>query len=205
MNIKIVKNKKAYGTHKIATICHVTPPTIWQWIKEGKLPSFTTGGGHHRVWESDLLAFLKAHNIPIPSQLQNADTLKILIVDDEAPIRKLISRIVKQTWPAAIIIEAKNGFEAGRKITIETPDLAIIDIFLPGINGVEVCSMIKQDQNLKKIKVLAISGKATADIKARIMNAGADEFLAKPFGAAQLVDTLNRLIKFSLQELTTHE
>ncbi|MEK7704558.1 MAG: helix-turn-helix domain-containing protein, partial [Myxococcota bacterium] len=60
------RETKALGTTEVARICHVTPPTVGRWIEDGKLPSFTTGGGHRRVWVADLVAFFREHNIPVP-------------------------------------------------------------------------------------------------------------------------------------------
>src|SRR5258708_29309955 len=84
--------KKARGTYQIATICHVAPITVGRWIAEGKLPHFTTGGGHRRVWQGDLLKFLQAHNYPLPKNLRDGGPA-ILIVEDDATTRRLIRRI----------------------------------------------------------------------------------------------------------------
>src|SRR3989344_3812773 len=108
--------KKTFGTHDIAKICQVTPPTIGRWIEEGKLPSFKTAGGHRRVWDEDLVVFLKEHNIPVPDDLKTDGPLRILIVDDEPEMRRFITRILQKLAPGAEIHEAADGFEAGHKI-----------------------------------------------------------------------------------------
>src|SRR5262245_52489393 len=150
--------KRTFGTHDIARICHVTPPTIGRWIEEGKLPSFKTGGGHRRVWDVDLVSFLKNHNIPVPDELQAADGLKILIVDDESEMRRFIVRVIKKNYPQAEIHEAADGFEAGHKIASALPALIILDLRLPGVDGFKVCQTVRADERLKEIKVLAITG-----------------------------------------------
>ncbi len=80
-------NKKALGTHDIARICHVSPPAVISWLEDGKMPSFTTGGGHRRVWDQDLVAFMKQHNMTIPPELLSENKLRILVVDDESQSR----------------------------------------------------------------------------------------------------------------------
>ncbi|MBI4052237.1 MAG: response regulator [Elusimicrobia bacterium] len=188
--------KNALGTYDIARICHVTPPTVGRWIEEGKLPSFTTGGGHRRVWTSDLLAFLKIHNIPIPFEFSAQSRLRILIVDDEADVRKVSSRILQKIYPQAEIHEAEDGFEAGHKIATLLPSLVLLDLRLPGMNGYRVCRMIRQDEHLKKIKVLAMSGYAMEESQKQSMEAGADDFMPKPFEVEELRKKVGKLISF---------
>lgn len=143
MNSKSVK--KAYGTHRIAAICQVTPPTIWQWLKEGRLPSFTTGGGHHRVWAEDLVTFLRAHNMPIPSELDNTRPLRILIVNDDPSVRKTMRRTVQESFPDAEIHEASDGEEASRKVPLLSPAVVIVDM-----HKVDEIRKITPDKGLKR-------------------------------------------------------
>ena len=186
--------RKALGTHDIAKICQVTPPTVARWIEEGKLPSYTTGGGHRRVWDSDLAVFLKKHNIPIPPEIALAGRERVLIVDDEASVRRLVARIIKKSRPSAEVHEAASGFEAGHKIISLMPSLIVLDIQLPGIDGLKVCQMIRNDSKLKGIRVLAISGHNVEETRRDILKAGADDFLPKPFTPDEFASRLAALV-----------
>ncbi|MBI4396385.1 MAG: response regulator, partial [Elusimicrobia bacterium] len=135
--------KRTFGTYDIAKICQVTPPTVGRWIEEGKLPSFTTGGGHRRVWDIDLANFLKKHNIPIPEALKTVTLSSTLIVDDEPGMRQFIIDIVRAFSPDAEIHEAADGFEAGHKIASLLPAMVIIDLKLPGLDGLKVCHTVR--------------------------------------------------------------
>lgn len=185
---------KAFGTTELARMCHVTPPTVGRWIEEGKLPYFTTGGGHRRVWASDVVAFLREHNIPIPEELQAGGKTKVLIVDDEESTRRLISRVLLESYPQAEIHEAADGFEAGRKITQMLPALVILDVMLPGMDGLKVCKMIRSDPRLNGIRILAISGYDAEETRKSCLQAGADDFLGKPFDLQELKKRLTRFI-----------
>src|SRR5882672_8022730 len=110
--------RKALGTYNIAKICNVAPITVGRWIDEGKLPYFTTGGGHRRVWEKHLVKFLEDHNYPIPKNLSASLRPAILIVEDSAPERRLIRRVLEKSIPDAEIREAVNGYEAGEQISM---------------------------------------------------------------------------------------
>jgi len=185
--------KKALGTHDIARICQVTPPTAIRWIEEGKLPSFTTGGGHRRVWERDLVVFLKKHNIPVPAGMEGGE-LKILIADDESGVRETIARSLHKTYPSAEIYQAEDGFEAGRKTSSVLPALLILDLQLPGASGFDVCQAIRSAPELKDIKILAITGHDIEASKKRVKEAGADDFLGKPFEMSKMIRIIERLL-----------
>ena len=186
---------KAYGTHFIARICHVTPPTVGRWIEEGLLASFTTGGGHRRVWDEDLLVFLKSHNIPIPPELTgDAGPLRILVVDDEERLRKLVIRSLRRGLPQGEFHEAADGFEAGKKIADLVPALVVLDLRLPGLDGTKVCEAVRADEKLKDISILAISGFDLETVGPEALAAGADVFIPKPFRPDQILSEAKKLL-----------
>jgi excisionase family DNA binding protein len=186
--------KKALGTHEIAAICQVTPPTVGRWLEEGRLPYFTTGGGHRRVWCSDLAAFLLKHNIPIPDALRETSPLRILIVDDDPQALKLFRVAVGTLYPSAEIHEARDGFEAGHKTIRVMPTLLILDILLPGLDGYRICRMIREDATLRHVKILAVSGHEPESTRPQAIAAGADDFVAKPFQLDLLKRAIDALV-----------
>lgn len=186
--------KKAFGTHEIARACQVTPPTVIRWMEEGKLVFFTTGGGHRRVWDTDLAAFMRLHNIPVPAALEAGTKLRFLIVEDDAEYRKLLGRLLGAAYPEAEIAEAADGFEAGHKVYSFLPTLITLDLHLPGVDGFKICELIRGTADLKGIKILAVTAFGTDDARARVLEAGADDFLCKPFEAAVLNKKLERLL-----------
>lgn len=186
--------KKAFGTYEIAKFCQVTPPTVGRWIKEGKLPSFLTGGGHQRVWAADLVKFLAAHNIPLPFELRTPEPLKVLVVDDEANVRAVMVRVLKKIDPPMEIEEASDGFEAGRKFTQMIPNLVLLDLKLPGVDGLKVCRQIRRDDPLRQVKILVVSAYADDMTRRQAISAGADDFLAKPFDVSDLVSICRKLL-----------
>lgn len=190
----MIIRKQAFGTTEIARICHVTPPTVGRWIEEGKLPCFTTGGGHRRVWDADLARFLREHNMPVPPGVEPSGAVRILIVDDEPQARRLLRRVLSQLQPSAEIHEAEDGFEAGRQVASLVPALVVLDFKLPGVDGVKVCRAIRADGRLKAVRVLAVSGYDVEETRRECLEAGADDFLGKPFEVRELQDRLARLL-----------
>lgn len=185
---------KAFGTHDIARICHVTPPTVGRWIEEGLLPSFTTGGGHRRVWDDDLVVFLRVHNIPIPSSLEHEATVRVLVVDDEPRLRQMVLRLLKKSYPHLEYHEAEDGFEAGKKISELTPALVLLDLRLPGVDGLKVCESVKSDERLQSTRVVGMTGYDVERSREEVRRAGADGFLAKPFKSEALLDEVRRFL-----------
>lgn len=185
--------KKSFGTYHVAKICNVTPPTVGRWIDDGLLPSFSTGGGHRRVLQNDLVNFLKQHNIPVPAEVQEIENKNILIVDDEAPVRELLKRMLTKRYQGLGLYDAVDGFEAGQKVVHLQPALVILDIYLPGVDGISICRRIRGDASLKHSKILAISGQSAPEIAQDVKRAGGDDFLAKPFAPEKLYETLEKI------------
>jgi len=191
--------KAAYGTYEAAQICHVTPSTIGNWIEKGLIPTFTTGGGHRRMWAKDLLDFLNKHNMPAPDFLKNSSITKIVVVDDDQQICVTVKRIIKKLITGAEVFTADNGFDAGQLISEIQPSLVVLDLLLPGIDGFKICRSIRANDKLKNSKILAISGHTEDDYRKKALDAGADVFLAKPFELTDLKETFFSLLKGSIK------
>jgi len=105
---------------------------------------------------------------------------KILIVDDDPDVSDFLVELIKMRHVQWAIETAKDGFTAGRKLGEYDPDLVILDLMLPGIDGFGVCRMIREDSALTDVKVLAITGYDSEEMRNKILNCGADDYLAKP-------------------------
>ena len=182
--------KKTFTTFDISKMLDVYPTTVADWIDEDKLKAFTTPGGHRRVSRKDLLEFLKKHNMPVPEEF--VKTRAILVVDDDEKVVYAIERIINKKLPDHRVVIARDGFEAGRAVSGENPDLIILDIALPGLDGFKVCELIRE--NNKETAILVITGFPTDENRDRILAAGADKFMAKPFLMEDLVKNMKELL-----------
>lgn len=134
---------------------------------------------------------------------QTANPAKILIVDDEPLNVKLIQATL--SGQSYALISASNGAEALEKAWSQNPDLVLLDIMMPGLNGYEVTEQMKSDPVLKDIPIILITALDSSENKIRGIEAGADEFLNKPISAAELharVRSLLRLRKYQQQLIT---
>jgi excisionase family DNA binding protein len=185
--------KEAYTTHEVGKICQVDYTTVSRWVEQGKLEAFQTPGGHRRIRKQELLQFLKKHKMPLPPELAREGRIHILVVDDDDAIQKLMGSVFRGTDWAYELETAVDGFEAGQKVLSFDPDVVILDVFLPGMNGFQVCQRIGQMKRAAPIKVLAISGEMTEEVREQILKAGALDVLPKPFSPKQMVEKLEAL------------
>ena len=174
--------RRFFTTSEVARYCAVTNDGVLKWIKSGKLRAFSTPGGHYRVAMDDFRAFLQKFDIPIDEAFfkgaQKSRT--VLVVDDEADIREIVRRVLSEVEPGLRIEEAVDGYDAGIKIGSLRPDLIVMDVRMPRVDGLSLCRSIRQNPDTKGIKILAITAFPEQDIIRRMYDAGADLCLIKP-------------------------
>jgi CheY-like chemotaxis protein len=117
---------------------------------------------------------------------------KILIVDDEKTNIKILLEIL-EFEDEYITKSASSGEECLAILPEFHPDVILLDIMMPGLDGYEVCRRIKNDPRYNSIKILMLSGRAMQDEIHTGLEAGADQYLSKPFGMDELLTTLSAL------------
>ncbi len=177
---------KNLSTFAIAEMLHVDPGSVSNWLDLGLLRAHRTPGGHRRVETEDLIQFLRDHKMPIPKELAPAPK-RILVVDDEPPITELISRAIKAAYPECEIVQAHDGFRAGTRVATLKPDVVILDLRMPGMDGYEVCRLIKSQEATRHAEVLAMTAYPSEENITRIKECGARVCLVKPLDMDQLL------------------
>ena len=181
-------NERPLTTGEIADLCHVHLRTVLQWIHDGKLKAYRTPGNHSRVKVDDFIGFLKQYNMPIPDSLAGrGGARKILIVDDDANMVSSIRRLFKKE-PNFEIEVAYDGFEAGIKLLLFKPDLVVLDMKMPGMNGYEVAQKIKRSANCEHTKIIGVSAYFEDQDKERLREIGVECCFDKPFNSAELIE-----------------
>ena len=118
---------------------------------------------------------------------------RILIVEDQADIRKLIRMTLE--FESYEIHEASDGAFGLRMAQAIKPDLMLLDVMMPGeLDGLQVCQRIKSDPAFKSIKIVLLTARGQQKDREAGEQAGADEYLIKPFSPLQLIETLERLV-----------
>jgi len=175
-----IKYQRPLTTGEAGRYCGVSYNTVSKWIKNGKLKTYRTPGGHYRIRKDDLISFLKKHDIIVPDALL-LEKKRVLIVDDEPEMVQIIEDTLREGEVEFDIASAYDGYGACLKIGNFRPDLVILDIKMPDIDGFEVCRRIKISDETKKMKVLVITAYPESSYIRRIREAGADSLMTKPF------------------------
>jgi len=118
---------------------------------------------------------------------------RVLIVEDQADIRKLI-RMTLEFEPYEIH-EAANGTDGLRMAAEVLPDLILLDVMMPGdLDGLQVCAQVRALPALQGARVVLLTARGQAQDRDAGQEAGADEYLIKPFSPLQLIETIERLM-----------
>jgi excisionase family DNA binding protein len=171
----------------------VAVSSVSKWIDEGKLTAGRTPGGHRRIEADDLLHFLRQQKLRIPGEL-DAPPQRILIVDDDESLRKWLSAEIKDRYPDVEVTQAHDGYSAGEIVGTVRPDIIVLDLYMPGIDGFEVCRRIKENPLTGQRAVIAMSGQATPEARSRILRMGASAFLEKPLDVASFFDEVKNIL-----------
>ena len=189
---------------EIAAYCDVHHRTVSRWIANGQLKGHKLPGrGNYRVLLDDFIRFLQQQNMPMPPDLiepgpaiespepEAALAERVLVIDDEPAYRNAIRRVL---FGAGYQLEfAADGFQAGVKISNWKPDVITLDLSMPGLDGFEVLSFIRQQPELAAVRILVISGLGAEEL-ARARALGADATLAKPFDNDELLRQVQQLL-----------
>ncbi len=178
--------KTVFTTGEAAKICKVSQQTIIRCFDNGSLKGFRVPGSRfRRIPRDQLYAFMKDNGIP--TDALESGKRKVLIVDDDQELVELMVDVFARDGRFEIRT-ANNGFDAGMYVKEFRPDLVVLDVMLPDINGREVCQRVRNDPTMGAVKIICISGMVERDKIAELHAAGADDFMNKPFAVDSLLD-----------------
>ena len=180
--------KTVFTTGEAAKICKVSQQTIIRCFDNGTLKGFRVPGSRfRRIPRNELYSFMRDNGIP--TDALESGKRKLLIVDDDQELVELMSDTFARDGRFEIKT-ANNGFDAGMLVKEFRPDLVVLDIMLPDINGKEVCQRVRADSTLEDVRIICISGMIEEDKIQELKLSGADDFLHKPFMVEELIDRM---------------
>lgn len=185
---------KPLSTTKVAKFCHVSHAAVCNWVKAGKLQAYRTPGRQYRIEPGVLVEFMKRHGMPVPEELHPSRAKRIVVVDDEPEIANLAMRVLGAGGAGYEVKTAPDGYTAGRLVHSMLPNLVVLDIRMPGIDGIAVCRSIKTNPATHHAKVLVVTAYATDENVKRLRDLGAEDFLEKPFDGPALTRKVRKLI-----------
>jgi len=178
--------KTVFTTGEAAKICKVSQQTIIRCFDNGSQKRLRGPGSRfRRIPRDQLFQFMKENGIP--TDALESGKRKVLIVDDDVELVELLVDVFERDGRFDIRT-ANNGFDAGMFVKEFRPDLVVLDVMLPDINGREVCQRVRSDSSLDSVKIICISGMVEQDKVADLKAAGADDFIQKPFTVDKLIE-----------------
>ena len=191
--------KTVFTTGEAAKICKVSQQTIIRCFDSGQLKGFRVPGSRfRRIPREQLFAFMRDNGIP--TDALESGKRKVLVVDDDQDLVDLIVDMLKKDGRFEVK-SVNNGFGAGVMLKEYRPDLIVLDVMLPDINGKQVCQLVRSDKAMDDVRIVCISGMVEADKVEDLKGAGANDFLQKPFEVETLIDRMCALL--DMETVTT--
>ena len=188
-----MRHKAVYTTGEAAEICNLSQQTIIRCFDSGQLEGFRVPGSKfRRIPRNSLVKFMEDNRIPMDAF--GDDNIRVLVVDDDPNIIELFVDVLAADSRFAVAT-ATTGYDAGVLTHQFRPDVVVLDYMLPDINGNIVCRTIREDTELSHIKIIIISGMVNSADVDRLMAAGADEFIKKPFNIETVIERITKLVR----------
>ena len=174
---------------EVAAACGVSARTVSNWMRDGAIPAHRTVGGHGRVAVDDLKRFLAERGVPLPAALtgdgRSPRSLepaprrrRALVIDDDDTFVEVTREFLSSSgWD---VETARHGFLAGFLVGRNRPDVVLLDILMPGLDGYEVLSLMRRDPEARGIPVVACTSLKGPEAEARMRAAGFLAHVRKP-------------------------
>ena len=171
----------------------VAQSTIRKWSDSGRVPAFYTPGGHRRYRRADLDVFLsQSGGVTAPARGFNGGPKTILIVDDDPRLREFVR--VNLEMEGYTVREAGSAEEGLAALEEEPPDLILLDVMMPQVDGWEMLRRVQEQHGVGSIPVIMFSGKVDEEDMKGAAARGAQGFIGKPFNPQQLIESTKQLL-----------
>lgn len=184
---------KFLTTHQIAGLLGVSERTVANWIDRGHLDAFRTPGGHRRVSPQALREFLKTRNIPVPDEL--AEEVQVLIVEDDPMVAETLKGYLEEGDTPYETTTIGDGVSALIHIGNRRPRVVLLDILMPGMDGLEVCRKIRKNPLLADVAVIFVTGYTDIEAEKVKEETGAVDVLFKPVRGDILREVVARAVR----------
>jgi excisionase family DNA binding protein len=195
-------------TGEAAKACGVKLNTIKNWIRNGDIPAIRTPGGHWRIPQDAFTAFLDTFNTPVTATDTKADKseIRILVIDDDITAHELIVGALEMSGDNYEVHSADDGYSGLIEIGRLQPDLILLDIMMPDINGLEIIHRLKAtDSPLPDARVIAITAASDRRLVVnRIRQSGVEALLFKPLNIDALIESVRKIVNRPEQNQNLH-
>src|SRR5213076_3618181 len=195
-SVSLPKQKRYWGTQRVARVCQVSPATVANWIDQGLLKGHKTPTGRRRVEAEDLTAFLRAHEMGVPPELEGANGHDVVVVVDDDPgyLKALVLTIERSDLDVEVV-EAATGVDALLEIGRVQPSLIVLDYSLPDLNAPEVIRRLLEPGRQLDVEVIVATGGMPDKAAVELREMGVKTFVNKVEGMQAVVEAMQQALK----------
>jgi len=185
---------RSLSTGDMARYCQVTPATIVNWIRAGKLEVYTTPGGQYRMELGKFVDFLNENGFPLPEELQETRVRRLLVIDDDPDILDMLKEVLEEHDPTLEVDGATNGYDALIRVGKTKPDVISLDLMMPKMDSAEMLRRLRGNVETKDIRVVVVTAlHSNTDLVRRAKRIGVDGFITKPVDLTHFTELIRSL------------
>jgi len=194
--VSLPKQKRYWGTQRVARVCQVSPATVANWIDQGLLKGHKTPTGRRRVEADDLKTFLRAHDMAVPTELANGNGhATVVVVDDDPGYLKALVLTIERSALDVEVVEAATGVDALLEIGRVQPTLIVLDYSLPDLNAPEVIRRLLEPGRRFDAEVIVVTGGMPERATVELREMGVKTIVNKVEGMQAVVDAMQQALK----------
>ncbi len=180
----------------MARVCQVSPATVANWIDQGLLKGHKTPTGRRRVEAADLRAFLQAHGMAVPPELEHGSGPDVVVVveDDPGYLRALVLTIEKSDLDVEVV-EAATGVDGLLEIGRAQPTVIVLDYSLPDLNAAQVIQRLLEPGRRLDAEVIVVTGGMPEQAMAELRRMGVKVVVNKAEGMPAVVDAMRQALQ----------
>jgi len=178
-----MSEKEFYSTIEAAKLLGVSVRTVQLWVENGSLDAWKTAGGHRRIVAQSVDDYILKHQTSSP---KDNNKLRVLVVEDNPTVAKFYEAAIKSWGHPITVVTKTDGFSGLVEIGRRAPDLLISDIYMPGMDGLQMIRSLYKSELLSSDKIIVISGLTKDSITERGGIPSGVDFFEKPIDVDQL-------------------
>jgi two-component system OmpR family response regulator len=187
-------HRKPLNVGLVAKICRVSKKTVLNWIYKDALKAFTTFGGHYRIWPGELKDFIVKAGLDVPFQFVDERKTTFLIVDDDPSYSNLLKESLCTRFPSADVVMTDDGYEALLLIGERKPQLLLLDLRMPKVDGFQVLELLRQRNKDHSMKVVILSAYLDDETRARLREQMVDQAWDKGENISLMLTSIEKML-----------
>lgn len=196
--MSLPKSKRYWGTQRVARVCQVSPATVVNWIDQGLLKGHKTPTGRRRVEAADLSAFLRAHEMAVPPELEQSsgeDVVVVVVVEDDPGYRKALVLTLERSDLHVEVVEAATGVDGLLEIGRAQPSLIVLDYRLPDLNAAQVIERLLEPGRQLDAEIIVVTGGMPEEATEALRRMGVKVIVNKADGMPAVVDAMRQALR----------